>query len=61
MLCIIVGESKEFIFIHEHLPNTANIIHNHRLLFKSLIKRPIFSITHNSRKICILPNFSHLP
>ena len=24
---------------------------------KSLINSPIFSIMHNSRKICILPNF----
>ena len=49
-------------FYSSHLPSTANIIHNHNTGYylESLVKSPIFSVMHNSRNICILPNFSHL-
>ena len=52
ILQILIGESKEFV---KHC--SFMIISYYS---KSLIKSPIFSIMHNNRKICILPNFSHL-
>ena len=61
ILCIIIGESKEFLFIH-HIYQTLLILYIITGYYsKSLIKRLLFSIMHNSREMCILPNFSHLP
>ena len=49
---------KGFLFIHQIYQTLLMLFIITGYYSRSLIKSPIFSIMHNSRKICILPNFS---
>ena len=60
ILCIIISESKELLFIHRIYQALLILFIITSYNSKFIIKNPIFSIMHNFRKICILANFSHL-